>query len=309
MMRASWRRGTVTALSSVLAASLLTGCTPEFEIKPWAVADHDEKVAYHADAGEKLLNLDATASLTKIESFQATGYLHLESDSNGSAHFEYVTSVEGESYVSRRVSSIEGDSFDQSHQAGSAYTYFLLGDRYKKQVSEGKTWVQLPMGDLDRMRNPESNCTLYSVAYMCYLVDAWNNTREQDENVPVQLSRSASGDQHFTTAVSYQSLSDVGLIPADGKFDGFLTDTARAKKLPLHLWVNGDGAVTKIEVNGTLTGDDDHSLRLQIGFEMTATAPSGSMKPVTDDAIPGNDVLRITNRQQLDDFLRRLNSM
>lgn len=77
MMRASWRRGIATALSSVLAASLLTGCTPSFEIKPWAVADHDEKVAYHAGAGDKLLNLDATASLTKIESFQATGYMHL----------------------------------------------------------------------------------------------------------------------------------------------------------------------------------------------------------------------------------------
>ncbi|WP_311478010.1 hypothetical protein [uncultured Gulosibacter sp.] len=309
MMRASWRRGIAAGLSSVLVASLLVGCTPSFEIKPWAVADHDEKVAYHADAGEKLLNLDATASLTKIESFQATGYMHIESDSHGSAHFEYLTSVEGENYVSRRVSSLEGDSFDQSHQAGSPYTYFLLGDRYKKQLAGGKTWVQLPMGDLDRMRNAESNCTLYSVAYMCFLVKAWNNTKQQDDNVPVQLSRSSNGDQHFATAVSYEALSDVGLIPSDGQFDGFLAEKTRAMKLPLHLWVNSDGAVTKIEVNGTLTGDDGHTLRLQIGFEMTATAPSGSMKPVADDAIPGNDVLRITTRQQLDEFLNRLNSM
>lgn len=295
--------------AALLTATLLTGCNSGPFMTPWVVANHDEKVAYHANAGDELLNLDATGSLAQMQAFQSTGYLHIETEKNGSKHVEYATSVDGESYVSQRISDQPDEAFDQSHEAGSPHTYFLLGDKFKQNLAGGKSWVQVPVRDLDRTRTPEANCALYSVSYMCALVDAWNLTNESRENVPVQLSRTSAGDQHFATAVTYASLADAGLIPAGGQFDGFLSEESRAALIPLHLWVNPDGVVTKIEVNGVLTGDGGEELRLQIGFEITAGAASGSMRPVTDSEVPGDDVHRITTRKQFDEFIEKLNSM
>ena len=300
----------VVAVAAALALTACSGPAPFVpKVDPWVVANHDEKVAYHSSAVEEFITLDATASIAGLEAFQAVGYFHLETGSNGSLHVEYLSSVDGESYVSRRVSDDVGYAFDQSHVGGASTTYYLLGDKIKSQLAKGKSWVQLAAGDLGRLTTPEKNCSLYAVSYLCTINHAWDLTRESTQDLPVQLSEGERGDRHFATAVSYASLIEAGLLPADGKFDGFLTDQMRATLIPMHLWVADDGVVTKVEVNGVLTGDNGEQLKLQTGFEITSRAPSTSMVPVTDGEIPANDVYRITTSQQLDDFVKRLSQL
>lgn len=301
------------ALIPGIAALALAGCSGplpfEQKLVPWAVADHDEKLAYHANAGQELLSLDTTAGIAQLEQFQAVGYMHLDTETNAAAHYEYLTSVDGESYVSQRVSSNPRYAFDQSHVAGSPYTYYLLGDAYKQEVTNGKSWVQVSSGDLGRMQEPSRNCALLSVTFMCGLIEAWNATRESVDALPVQLSEGARGQRHFATAVTYEALADEGLIPKDGQFDGFVSETARATLIPLHLWIGEDGVVTKIEVNGVLSGDGGQTLKLQIGFEITSREKSTELVPAADSDIPSNDMMRITTQAQLDEFIRRLASL
>lgn len=308
------RKSPRSALALLAAAGLLlTGCSGPSpfvpKVDPWVVADHDAKMGYHAAAGEELLGVDIHAGLASLQAFQAVGYLHIDTESNGSAHYEYLTSVDGESYVSRRVSDRKGDAFDQSHQAGSADTYYLLGDNIKNKLSNGKSWVQIPSPDLERMSIPERNCSLYAVSFLCAVVDAWNTTNDSVESLPVLLSGGEAGDRHFSTAVTFDALVVAGLIPEEGQFSGFISEESRSTLIPLHLWVAEDGVVTKIEVNGVITGDNDATLKLQIGFEITSREASTELVPVSPGDIPASDLLRITTQQQLDEFVNRLSAL
>lgn len=300
----------IVAVAAALGLTACSGPAPFVpKVDPWVVANHDDKVVYHADAGTALITLDSMQRISELQAFQAVGYFHLETPSNGSLHVEYVTSVDGESYVSRRVSDESGYVFDQSHAAGTTMTYYLLGDKIKQQLANGKSWVQIPAGDLGRLTDPERNCSLYAVSFLCTITEAWDLTRESITELPVQLSESERGDRHFSTAVSYQSLVDAELLPKDGKFDGFLSEETRSTLIPMHLWVGEDGVVTKVEVNGVLTGDNGETLKLQTGFEITSRDPSTTMVPVDASDIPANDVFRITTPQQLDDFIQRLSQL
>ncbi|MDJ1370760.1 hypothetical protein [Gulosibacter molinativorax] len=279
-----------------------------FQVEPWVVAHHDEKTTFHEGAGDELLNLDVTAGLASLDEFQAVGYHHFET-TDLTLHMEYETSVSGESYVSRLFTDMDGYSFDQSHEEGSGETFYLLGDKIKEEIADGKTWVSMPVPDLGLKIDPAASCQLFAVAYTCALVDAWNLTRDNLESVPVQLSRSESGDQHFATAVTYGSLSDTGLITGEGNVQGFDGKAMRDTLIPMHLWVNPDGIVTKIEVNGVLKDESGRELSLQIGFELTSTSASADMVPVAAGDIPQDDLYRITTTAQLEEFLQKIGSV
>ncbi|WP_087007947.1 hypothetical protein [Gulosibacter sp. 10] len=304
-MRSTTRSRTRRALGAAALLALgLTGCAPlgvGEPISPWVVAHHDEKAEFHLGAGDALLNLDSTSGVSQLQEFQAVGYLHLEGTSVR-LHMEYETSVSGESYVSRLITDQDGYSFDQSHEAGSSETYYLLGDALKEQASDGKSWVVMPVADLQRQSDPERNCQLFAVSYMCALIGAWNTTQDELDAVPVQLSRSESGSQHFSTAVSVTSLVAAGLGLDEGDLRGFDSETV----VPMHLWVNADGLVNKIEVNGVVEGENGEQLSLQIGFEITSLEASGDMQPVSRSDIPRNDLYQITSEAQLEEFLSKL---
>ncbi|WP_282824894.1 hypothetical protein [Gulosibacter sediminis] len=302
-------RVTASALGALLAVSALAGCANlesfgiDSEVQPWAVANHDDKLSYHSEAGDALLNLDTTTGLAELETFQAVGYHHVESP-DSSLHMEYETSVDGESYVSQLHTNVEGYSFDQSHRGGDTETYYLLGDAVKEVASEGKSWVSVPTGDLNRAQTPENVCQLFAVSYTCALIDAWNSSREQLGTVPVELSRAEDGSQHFATAVSYASLVEQGLI--SDSFSNYSSEETNATLIPMHLWVDETGLVTKVEVNGVITGDDASELAVQIGFELTSTRPSTEMTPVEVGDIPEDDLYEITTESQLETFLQQL---
>lgn len=302
-------RGLASVAGGLLAVSTLAGCANlesfgiNSEVQPWAVANHDDKLAYHSDAGDALLNLDTTTGLAELEAFQAVGYHHVET-ADTSLHMEYETSVDGESYVSQLHSNVEGYSFDQSHRGGDTETYYLLGDAIKEVASNGKSWVSVPTGDLNRTQTPENVCQLFAVSYTCALIDAWNASREELGTVPVELSQAEDGSQHFATAVSYASLADEGLIPQS--FSSYSSDETAATLIPMHLWVDENGLVTKVEVNGVITTADASELAVQIGFELTATQASSEMSPVDPGDIPPDDLYEITTQSQLDTFLQQL---
>lgn len=310
------RAGGMLATGAVAVA--LTACAPivdaahdaglGYEVDPWVVAHHNEKTTFHEGAGDELLNLDATAGLASLDEFQAVGYHHFEA-TELELHMEYETSVQGESYVSQLFTDMDGYSFDQSHEEGSGETFYLLGDKIKEEIADGKSWVSMPVPDLGLKSDPAAACQLFAVAYMCALVDAWNVTREDLESVPVQLSSTESGEQHFSTAVSYGALSDTGLILREGDLKGFTGDAMRNTLVPMHLWVDPDGILTKIEVNGVLKSESGSELSMQIGFELKSTSASEDMVPVSSADIPKDDLYRITTTAQLEEFLSKIGSV
>lgn len=295
------------AVVALTSAVLLSGCDalPSVEVQPWAVAHHDEKIAYHSDAGEALLNLDATAGLASLEQFQAVGYHHVEGD-QWRVRFEYQSSVDGEGFVSKFSSSKAGYSFDQSHEAGSNMTYYLLGDELKKKASDGKTWVEVPLGDLGRMQHPERACNLFAVQFSCSLIEAWNITRENVDSVPVKLATTETGEQHFTTAVSIGALDEAGLKVRSSQNQGADAALSDDILLPFHIWVNADGIITKMEVNGVVTDDEGSGIRMQIGFEITSFSASTELVPVDPTTIQPKDLYKITTPEQLEQFIKRL---
>lgn len=307
-VRAQFRGASIAALS-LLTAGLLSGCQllPDTKISPWAVAHHDEKVAFHKDAGDELLNLDATAGFATLNEFQAVGFHHVESPS-WRVHLEYESSVSGEGFVSKFSSNKSGFSFDQSHQAGSNETYYLLGDELKNRASNGKSWVSVPVGDLNRMQDPPRACKLFAVAFSCNLIEAWNITREQHKSVPVKLAQSETGERHFTTAVSLSALDEAGLTIRADETEGFDAKTADETLVPFHIWVDANGIVTKMEVNGVAVGANGEEMALQIGFELTSTSASSELKPVDPAQIPQQDLYRITTPDQLETFVEKLGS-
>lgn len=310
MMQARTRHALGTVALGTAMAIGLTGCTLDATpfgqtVTPWVVADHDAKVAYHAGAGEELLSVDITAQFAQLQGFQAVGYNHVESEAS-SLHVEYETSANGEGYVSRLVTDRQGYSFDQSHEAGSSKTYFLVGDKLKSVASQGKSWVSVPAGDLGRFADPERTCSLFAVSYLCTIVAAWQDTRETEGEVPVMLSRSQDGQRLFTTAVTLASLGKTGLLINDGRIDGFASAEQQRTLVPMHLWVDENGLVTKAEVNGTLTGDDGSEAKLQIGFELTSQQASTTMVPVTDAQVPKDDLYVITTQSQFETFLDKI---
>lgn len=303
------RQRILALAGGMLAVATLSGCETlesfgiNSELQPWAVANHDDKLSYHAEAGDALVNLDTTTGLAELEAFQAVGYHHVESP-DSSLHMEYETSVDGESYVSQLHSNVEGYSFDQSHRGGDTESYYLLGDAVKEVASDGKSWVSVPTGDLNRAQNPENVCQLFAVSYTCALIDAWNYSGEQLGTVPVELSRAEDGSQHFATAVSYASLVHEGLI--SGSYADYSSDETDATLIPMHLWVDASGLVTKVEINGVITDANGNELAVQIGFEITATQASQEMTPVDAGDIPDDDLYEITTQSQLDTFLQQL---
>lgn len=309
---------TLAALTAGVVAVTLSACAPlvdaghelglGHEIDPWVVAHHDEKARFHEGAGDELLNLDVTAGLASLEEFQAVGYYHFET-AELELHREYETSVSGESYVSRMFTDIDGYSFDQSHEGGSGETFYLLGDQIKNEIAEGKSWVSMPVPDLGLKSDPPAACQLFAVAYTCALVDAWNLTRDKLESVPVLLSRTESGEQHFATAVTYGALSESELILREDDLKGFDDAAMRDTLIPMHLWVNPNGIVTKIEVNGVLSNEAGNELSMQIGFELTSTTASEEMVPVSRENVPADDLYRITTLEQLENFLTRIDSV
>ena len=297
------------ALLALSSSALLAGCQllPEVEVQPWAVAHHDEKIAFHKDAGDALLNLDATAGLASLKQFQAVGFHHVEA-SDWRVHLEYQSSVDGEGFVSKFSSSKTGYSFDQSHQAGSGDTYYLLGDELKKQASNGKSWVQVPIGDLGRMQDPQRACNLFAVAFSCNLIEAWNITRESMKSVPVKLATSETGEQHFTTAVSIGALDEAGLKVRSSNNQGLDASLPDDTLVPFHIWVNEDGIINKMEVNGVAEDSSGGQVKLQIGFEITSFNASSELVPFDPCKIPPKDLYQITTPEQLKQFVERLHS-
>ena len=311
----------MTAGLAAALSAMLAGCAGE-QIRGAVVANHEAVIEYFAGASdelEALVTSGADVHLRTLDAYQAVDYHHFDAGDLGSVHVQYESYVDGQGYVCRMVTDESGRTFDLTHEAGSPYTYFLLGDQLQS-ASGGKPWVRTPIGDLDQFDTSgvTSNCGFYGINYLRTLSDAWLATKSELEGsgtgpgsggeLQVEVTRRADGSRQFATGVTYTSLADQNLLPPtdDPTFGRFLDRDAFATLIPLHLWVDPSGAITKAEVNGTLTAGDGEQFRMQIGFELLATTPSITVVPPSASQIPEQDVTAIDTEAALDEFLERL---
>lgn len=253
-----------TAALAIAALAVLTGCSA---VTPYAVADHDAKMAFHEEAALEVLGTSVFEGIADTENFTSVGYSHAEIGSGENLHVKQETSVWGATYVSREVNTKQNGSIDTVHMAGADRTYFLFGDAY---LPATKTpWIAVPSRDLTRSQ--DELCGLASVAYLCAISEAWTLTQEtHGETMPVQIESNADGSRHVTSVVTFQALGDAGMFTMPDSLRSQLGDEVMEAFIPLHVWLDAEGVVTKVEANGSID-EKGETLEVQFGFEMTGT--------------------------------------
>lgn len=265
-MRRPGRSRILTALVlSVAAIAALAGCRA---VEPYALANHDAKVTYHEQAIEGLFAETAFQVLASTEKFGSVGYTHAIASSGEKLHVQHTTYVQSDRWWSQESTDDAGLTIDRVHVQGSPTTYYLFGDAY---LSVTKTpWVGVPEGDLDG--TPESVCLYPSVWYLCGMVTAWTNTRDaHGEAMPVHVSINEDGSKQLRTAVTLRAIVDARIFSISDDLDAKISEETYNTFLPMDVFFDANGLVTKAEINGGF-GDDPH-LQLQLGFEMLGDPP------------------------------------
>lgn len=294
MTRLSTRRPLLALAVAAIGALGLAGCGA---VTPYAVADHDAKMDYHAEMVTGLLTDEVFATLAQTENFSAVGYSHAVASSGESLHVQHETSVMGGTWWSRESSDGEGSTIDRVHLAGQSMTYYLFGDLYLP-VS-GTPWVAFPEGDITQ-GDPASTCSYPSVWYLCGIALAWSTTSESHEaELPVLVERSADGSMHLQSAVTLRAIVDAGIFSISESLSANISDETFDTFLPLHVWFDESGLVTKAEINGSF--GDDPTLELQLGFEMKGE-PSEEDQPTDPGTLDPKYLTTITDPSEITTF-------
>lgn len=294
MARIGRLRTFVVAATATLGALGLAGCSG---ITPYAVADHDAKMEYHAGMVEGLLTDEVFATLSQTENFSSVGYSHAVASSGESLHVQHETSVMGGTWWSRESSDAEGSTIDRVHMAGESMTYYLFGDLYLP-VS-GTPWVSFPEGDI-LQGDPASTCLYPSVWYLCGIALAWSTTSASHESdMPVLVERSADGSMHLQSAVTLRAIVDAGIFSISESLSTNISDETFDAFLPLHVWFDESGLVTKAEINGSFGSDP--TLEVQLGFEMKGE-PLPDDQPTDPGTLDPKYITAITDESQINTF-------
>lgn len=291
------------AAAALLLIAALTGCAAvgrvaerlpgEQPVRPVAVADHDAKLDYHATASAAVLAREAVAQLAAVDSFASVGYVHLVTSTGESLHVQHETSVLGATYWSRESTDDTGLTIDRVHLAGSPTTYLLFGDSYLPAT--GTPWVGLPEGDLGR--STAELCSLPSVRYLCGISEAWTaSVQAQADAVPMRLQVNADGSRHVLSAVTLRELSRVGIFSiSPGLAERIPAETFDAL-LPMHVWTDAAGLVTKAEVNGAIGAEP--RIEVQLGFELLGEADPEAM-PADPEELPRSYVTLLDDEDEV----------
>lgn len=274
---------------AVLALAMLTGCAG---VTPYGVANHDAKAAFHEAAALEVLGTSIFEGIAETENFTSVGYAHAQTSQGETLHTRLETTVWGTTYKSQQAAVIEHGTIDVVHMGGSMNTYFLFGDAY---LPVTKTpWVSIPQGDIGRTQ--EELCRFESVQFLCGISNAWTLTQEaHGKDIPVQIEVNADGSRHVTSAVTFASLHDAELFTMTDELRQRLGDEVMEAFIPLHVWLDPNGVVTKVEVNGQV-GSDSESLQAQFGFELTGE-PNDADKPTDPATLDQSFVTQIPSGQ------------
>lgn len=294
MARKSTLRRLLAAAAGVVGLVGLAGCAG---VTPYAVADHDAKMEYHASMVSGLLTDEVFVTLSQTENFSAVGYSHAVASSGESLHVQHETSVMGGTWWSRESSDAEGSTIDRVHLAGESLTYYLFGDLYLP-VS-GTPWVAFPEGDI-LLGDPASTCAYPSVWYLCGIAVAWQSTSDTSgAELPVLVERSADASMHLQSAVTLRAIVDAGIFSISDDLSANISDETFDTFLPLHVWFDETGLVTKAEINGSF--GQDPTLELQLGFEMRGE-PSQDDQPTDPGNLDPKYLSTITDESQITTF-------
>ncbi|MGO2111262.1 MAG: hypothetical protein ACTH31_06575 [Pseudoclavibacter sp.] len=293
-IRPSRLRRAIAATVSVIAATVLAGCASP---APYAVANHDDKVGYHSGQVEGMLTEQAFVSLSNIENYSAVGYMHINVSSGETLHMQHETSKLGNLFWSQESTDRDGMTIDRVHMAGSDSTYYLFGDAY---LSVSKTpWVSFPEPDIPA-GDPERVCIYPAVGFMCAIADAWETTAEtHSDSVPTLVEKNADGSMHLASAVTLQSVVDSGLLTIGEELRGRISEETIQTLVPLHVWFDANGTLTKAEINGQF--GDDPSFELQFGFEIKGE-PNQDEQPQDPATLDQQFVSSITDRGEIEAF-------
>lgn len=293
-MRRPGRPRAVAALALAVAViAALAGCRA---VEPYALADHDAKMSYHELAVEGLFAETVFQVLASTAQFGSVGYTHAIASSGEKLHVQHTTYVQSDRWWSQESTDNAGLTIDRVHMQGSPTTYYLFGDAY---LSVSKTpWVGVPEGDLDG--TVESVCAYPSVWYLCGMVTAWGKTRDtHGDATPVHVSVNADGSQQLRTAVTLRSLVDARIFSIADDLAATISDATYETFLPMDVFFDPDGLVTKAEINGGF-GDAPH-LELQLGFEMLGDPPEDQV-PDDPAGLDPKYITMLTKPSEIDAF-------
>ncbi|GGA66382.1 hypothetical protein GCM10011490_16310 [Pseudoclavibacter endophyticus] len=286
-----------TVLSTAVAALAVTGLAACASATPYAVANHDEKVSFHADAVQGLLTQDAFVTLSESENFSAVGYMHINVSTGDELHMQQETSVVGQSFWSQESTDRDGETIDRVHIAGSDLTYYLFGDAYLP-VS-GTPWVAFPEGDIAK-GDPVGVCNYPAVTFLCAIAISWESSSEEHgANLPKMVEANEDGSIHLATAITLQSIVDSGLVTMTDDLSSSTSEETFQAFLPLHVWFDPDGLVTKAEINGTF--GDDPAYEIQYGFEMKGE-PNPDDRPQDPSTLDQSFISSITSASEIQAF-------
>lgn len=287
-------RSAIATVIGAIAALTLAGCG---SVTPYGVADHDAKMSYHSDSVEGLLTDAVFVTLAETENYSSVGYTHAVASTGESLHVQHDTSVMGATWWSRESTDGEGLTIDRIHTANSPTTYYLFGEEYLP-VS-GTPWVALPEGDVPQ-GDPASVCIYPSVWYLCGIAMAWQASSETHAaELPVLVERSADGATHLQTAVTLRAIVDAGIFSLGEGLNANLSDETFDTFLPLHVWFDADGLVTKAEINGSF--GEDPTLELQLGFEMMGE-PADDDRPADPATLDQQFITTMSDSTQIEAF-------
>lgn len=286
-MRVRRRLGAIAVVAAGIAT--LTGCTG---VTPYGVANHEAKMGYHATAAEEVLGVSVFEGIAATPAFSSVGYSHAETGENETLHVRVETSVWDTTYLSQRAGDVENGTVDTVHIGGSGTDYFLFGDLF---LPVTKTpWVSFPGRDLTRSQ--DDLCQLGSVEFLCGISAAWTLTRDaHGEDVPIQIETNADGSRHVTSVVTFTALNEAGIFTISDDLRSRLGEDVMEAYIPLHVWLDADGVLTKIEANGEVEANGEQ-LQVQFGFEMTGT-PTEDEKPADPSKLDQQFVTPMSEEQ------------
>lgn len=286
------RRGVVIIVMA-LCATLLTGC---LGVSPHGVAQHEAKRDYHLAAGNALIESDLMTGLNGLGDFTAVGYMHGVAGSD-ELHVQNESSVIGGTIVSRESSDDAAYTIDMVHIEGSGMTYHLFGEGYLPVTRT--PWVATPGQDAQR-QGVQLCHDVSAVWFVCEIVQAWIHAQEvHAASLPFHQEMSADGSRHYVTALTPNSLEQAGLFDFDEDLRARLGEEVLESFMPLHIWMDQDGVVSKIETSASLQAEQDLLLELQFGFELTGV-PGEDDAPIDPATLDPGVITTMTDPVQVE---------
>lgn len=209
--------------------------------------------------------------------------------------------------VYRRSSAFEGLMIDYVHYPGDSVDYFVLGDAFTDLAPTrwvGRQWspyspdnaLAMGLGGL---------CLVEGLGDACHINDAiyYTENSEAAERARRDVTVDEDGAVHVRTEVTLDAMLEAGVIDVSEEVLVEWTDEAFATLVPASFWLDAEGMLRKIEVNGVVPlvdGEDD--LYIQAGFESTGPA-SGEDVP----QLPSADEITYVSKAEWDAMLDVIN--